>query len=357
LTTPKRGHERKRTVMEKINIYVPESVGRILNSDAALFEIFKRDGRTVNKNRFLSMLITGYYSQYVSEFHDKYDSIMKILSSVQPENRRMQMADEILKTVILPEVPARKGRNPKKLSLKPTKDTESLIIKIMTDLGDTDFISQYFCRLMMSYCDRPLNEREQIIFRNNYEMLAAACEAGKPIAFTTIWNRTVVHEVVPYKVVVGQGEMFNYLICAEKNVRTGEQEAKSYRLNRITNLNYSSKMDFITKLVKSYLDMMLRYGPQFAINSDEEICVKLTNAGEKSYNRIYYGRPTVDHIEHDGDNHYYYFKCAQDQIFLYFRRFTGDSAEIIRPVALRQQMQRFHKDALEQYLRGREDRG
>lgn len=332
--------------MDKINIYVPESVGRILNSDASLFEIFKRDGRTVNKNRFLGMLITGYYDQYVAEYQEKYDAILKIMSAVKPDGNRRQMADEILKKVILPEVPARKGKNPQKLSLKPTKDTESLIIKIMNDLGSSDYISQYFCRLFISYCERPLSDRERIIFRNNYEILTAACETAHPIAFTTIWNKEVIHEVVPYKVVVGQGEMFNYLICAERNVKTGEQETKSYRLNRITNLNYSSKMDAISGSVKAYLDMMLKYGPQYAINDNEEICVKLTDYGEKSYNRIYYGRPIIDHIEHDGPIHYYYFSCAQDQIFLYFRRFTGNSAEIMRPEKLRERMKEFHEKAL-----------
>lgn len=68
--------------MEKINIYVPDKVGWILENDASLFEIFKRDGRTVNKNRFLSMLITGFYGQYVQEYTQKYDAIKKETAGV-----------------------------------------------------------------------------------------------------------------------------------------------------------------------------------------------------------------------------------------------------------------------------------
>ena len=336
--------------MEKINIYVPDNVGRILENDASLFEIFKRDGRTVNKNRFLSMLITGFYGQYVQEYTQKYDAIKKEMAGVvKSAEKRDLLADSILKNVILPEVPTRKGKNPKRLSLKPTKDTESLIVKIMTDLGDSDYISQYFCRLLMSYCDKPLNEREQIIFRDNYELLDEACKSNRPVAFTTIWNKDVVHEVIPYRVVIGQGEMFNYLVCAEQDERNGVQVAKTFRINRITNLNRSNRMGTISDDVKRHLDMMLHYGPQFAINDDEEICVKLTDYGEKSYNRIYYGRPMGDRIEHGEDAHYYYYKCSADQVFLYFRRFTGNSAEIIRPEALRLRMRKFHADALKQY--------
>jgi len=336
--------------MEKINIYVPDNVGRILENDASLFEIFKRDGRTVNKNRFLSMLITGFYGQYVQEYTQKYDAIKTEMAGVvKSTEKRDLLAESIMKNVILPEVPTRKGKNPKRLSLKPTKDTESLIIKIMTDLGDSDYISQYFCRLLMSYCDKPLNEREQIIFRDNYELLGEACKSNRPVAFTTIWNKDVVHEVIPYRVVIGQGEMFNYLVCAEQDERSGVQVAKTFRLNRITNLNRSNRMGAISDDVKRHLDMMLYYGPQFAINDDEESCVRLTDYGEKAFSRIYYGRPCVDRVEHREDGHYYFFKGSKDQIFLYFRKFGFDDAEVIAPESLRQKMISFHRDALSVY--------
>jgi len=339
--------------MDKINIYVPINVGKIIESDASLFEILKRDGRTINKNRYLSMLIKGYYGQYVQEYTEKYDAIkVELTSSAESEVIRNQLADNIFRNVIMPEVPARKGKNPKRLSLKPTKDTESLIIKIMTDLDGSDYISQYFCRLLMSYCEKSLNEREQIIFRENYKMLDEACHRGKSVEFTTIWNRNIVHEVVPYRIAIGQDEMFNYLICAEMDNKTGIQVAKSYRLNRITNLNYSDKIPFISERVKGYLDMMLHYGPQYAINDSGESCVKLTNNGEKSYNRIYYGRPIVDHIEHRNGAHFYYFKGSKEQIFLYFRRFGYEDAIIISPSALIDKMITFHRSALKPYLDG-----
>ena len=52
--------------MEKINIYVPENIGAMIESDATMFEVYKKDGRTINKNRFLGMLIIGYYNDYVT---------------------------------------------------------------------------------------------------------------------------------------------------------------------------------------------------------------------------------------------------------------------------------------------------
>ena len=51
---------------EKINIYVPDETRLQLKNDAELFEIFKRDRRTVNLNQFLSLVLCGYYDEYCS---------------------------------------------------------------------------------------------------------------------------------------------------------------------------------------------------------------------------------------------------------------------------------------------------
>ena len=164
--TPKRGC--RRVPLEKINVYVPENIGTMLENDATMFEVYKKDGRTINKNRFLGMLITGYYGDYVTEARAAFDSIVSAIDTKKLSvKEKEQIADSILRDVVLPAVPSRKGKNPARLSLKPTKDTEALIEQIMRDLGSEDYISQYFCRMFMSYCDKPFSKREQIIFKDN----------------------------------------------------------------------------------------------------------------------------------------------------------------------------------------------
>lgn len=336
--------------MDKINVYVPENIGSMLERDASMFEVYKRDGRTINKNRFLGMLITGYFGDYVTEARSAYD---RIVSAIDTEKlsikEREQIADSILRDVVLPAVPSRKGKNPARLSLKPTKDTEALIERIMLDLGGEDYISQYFCRMFMSYCEKPFSKREQIIFKDSFETLQLACDVGKSITFKTIWNMKNIHEVIPYKVVTGPEEMFNYLLCAEVNPSTGEQEAKTYRLNRIDRINYGRSMSSIEDTVMHYLDMMLQYGPQYMINDDEESCVRLTNSGVRNFSRIYYGRPMVERVEDRDDGHYYYFKGSKDQVFFYFRRFGYEDAEVISPEPLRTKMIEFHSKACDMY--------
>ena len=61
--------------MDKINVYVPDNIGIMLENDAVMFEVYKRDGKTINKNRFLGMLVTGYYDDYVTEMRSAYEKI------------------------------------------------------------------------------------------------------------------------------------------------------------------------------------------------------------------------------------------------------------------------------------------
>ena len=179
-------------------------------------------------------------------------------------------------------------------------------------------------------------------------MLLKACDKRTPITFTTIWNPKTIHTVIPYQLSVGKEEMFNYFLCAENNNITCRQEAKSYRLNRIANINYSRAANVITEDVSIFLNRMLQYGPQYMINDDEESCVKLSDLGIRNYSRIYFGRPQVDRIEESSYGNYYYFKGSKDQVFLYFRRF-GSDATIVAPDSLKEKMADFHLKAYQKW--------
>lgn len=336
--------------LDKINIYVPNHIGTMIDNDAKMFEVFKRDGQTINRNKFLSMLILGYYNSYIEECSNVHEAIVNILNDRNVDSSKQQeIADGILKNVVLPQVPSRKGKNPAKLSLKPTKETEGLLLELICNMSIEDSVSQYLCRLLMSYCEKPLAEREKIIFKDNYDFLQSACEKNWPVAFTTIWNPGSIHEVIPYKLEYGREEMYNYLLCGEINSFTGELEAKAFRLNRVTGLVYSRKTLQMTESVNRHLKMMMQYGPQFTINDDEETCIRLTDRGKKSFNRIYYGRPQFSRIEKAGTDYLYFFNCSKDQIYLYFRRFGQDEAEIVYPESLRKKMIAFHTGALSMY--------
>ncbi len=341
---------------EKINVFIPKDIEEILKKDARSFEIFKNDGTTVNMNRFLSQLLTGYYDDYVATYSHTCEQISSILESsgFSDVPLRSSIADQLIKKVLFPETPRKKGKISNRLSLKPTASTIPILNNIENNLnGDT--MSRYLCRLFTSYTLKPLNERERIIFKSTYDFLIKACRTRQPFSFVLTWNKTVIHEVLPYCIDVSKEELHNYLLCQEfcpdkDNPDKGRYEARTYRLNRITHEQRSARSILAENDVQRHLDMMKHYGPQYPINDDEESCVRLTETGTQLYNKIYFGRPICDRTEKKMDGmYYYYFKCSKFQLYTYFRRFDKDHAIILYPESLRRQMMEAYQAALDTY--------
>ena len=305
--------------------------------------------QSINWNNFLSKLILGYYDTYTAEIQLMNDKVYALFGTrkISP-SLKQQLTDSIIKEIFLPNVPVRKGKKPVHLSLKPTSATEGMITEIIQGLKD-DYISQYFCRMLISYCQKPFSEREQVLFADHFRLLSTACQNRRPLSLSTIWNPQRIHEVVPYKLAIGREERFNYLLCGETNEETGLQEARSYRLNRLKMIRYNRHPLKLESHIISYLERMLENGPQYMINSDEEACVHMSDAGYRTYQRIYNGRPLHERVEQKKDGFYFFYRCSMDQLYLYFRKFDAGQAEVISPLSLRDRIISFHQESLLQY--------
>lgn len=336
--------------LDKINIYVPREVGDLLDSDNEMFEVFKLDGITPNRNQFLAQLVAGYYDTYARELQAKNASILEALSPfLQDRTICDQIATNILDQISLPKTSKRVGRTARHFSLKPTNKTGSLIRRIRSEIEGADYVSRYLARMLISYSEKPFSQRERIVFKDNYDMLASCCKKQQPVYFVTAGKEHIIHEVIPYMIVTGPEEMYNYLLCQAENELAHQPEARAYRLNRIRGLNRSGKTATLQDSIKQRLEVMRKQGPQYAINDDTEVCVKLTPKGRSMYNKIYFGRPAYMREENTTDGCCQYYQCSQDQLELYFRRF-GAEAEIISPVSLRNKMAEFHRSAAQVYV-------
>ena len=336
------------SISEKINIYVPPEVGAMLERDMEMFEIYKSGGQSLNWNRFLSMLIKGYYDTYVQESKALYDSILSALKTVPLNDmQRKDAADSILNNVIHPDGNKRGKKGSRHLSLKPTDSTEDLIQRI-TITGD-DYVSRYLRGLLTSYCKKPFSQRERIVFKENYEKLLQFCNNRQPVYLSTIWEDGIVHEVVPYAMAIGPEEMFNFLLCQEENPLTHNMEAKAFGLRRIKRVNASDKRTYLQPDVLDHLKIMEKTGPQYAINDDEEICVRLTERGLIAYRRIYFGKPKYCRMERHDDGYYQFYICSKEQVYLYFRKFDPEIIEIVAPESLRNRMIQFYMSGVKAY--------
>ena len=337
---------------EKVNVYVPEKTGASLKRDAELFEIFRSDGKKINLNRFLSNLIVGYYNGYKQERNTKTAEVKQIVFPYLRDKKNQDaVAEEIMENVILPEVPRRKGKNPVRLSLKPTLETDQTITEIIQATGPDQSLSQYLYRMFMSYSEKPVYERERIIFRSRVRFLEEACSDHSEITFATPNNPGLIHHVIPYELVSGPDETFNYLLCQEHSVFHQQNEAKSYRLCRINRPGYYHTSGTLEESVVQYMEKMKRIAPQFSINEEKEICVRLTPPGQRSYRMVYTGRPSPDRIEtgRDDECSLYYFSCSQEQVYRYFLRFNVGEASVMYPAELRKRIYDYYREAMKAY--------
>lgn len=333
---------------EKFKVGVPAKTYDSLNRDAEQFEIYRDNSTEINTNRFLSLLIVGYYGKYKQERSGKVSQIRELVRPwIRSPKKPDEIAEKIMEEIVLPEVPKRKGKNPERFSVTPTRETDHIISEIR---NSTSSCADYLCRMFMSYCEKPIHEREKIIFRENAEFLEEACRKKREITFFTGSHPRYFHHVIPYELVTGPDEMNNYLLCQEFIRDRQRNEAVSYRLCRIVRPDYSDKAGVLDENVVRYLEQMKKRGPQYAIREDTKSCVRLTPAGQKSYRKIYFARPTADRIEMQEDGSaLYYFSDAPDLVFRFVIRFSAGEAEVISPPDLRERVYRHFRESLSLY--------
>ena len=335
---------------EKFYVGVPEDTYTILTRDAELFEIMHEDDRGVNMNRFLMLLLQGYYKNYKRERNEKIDRIREMIGPwIKAPGKAEEVAEQIMEEIVVKPLPVRKGKNPERMSFKPTTETDQIITEIKEKEKRT--YAQYLCRMFMSYSEKPLYERERIIFRDNVEFLEKACKGKKGITLTTRKAPEKVQHVVAYSLVVDADGRNNYLLAQKRNDQ-GRFEAMTYRLCRIVRPDYDDISDPLDPDVAGYLEKMKKDGPQFSLQGETDICVRLTPAGQKSYRQIYFARPAVlrDRIEMLEDGcALYHFNASPDQVFHFVIRFNAGEAEIMYPAELRERIHEHYRKALKLY--------
>lgn len=162
---------------ERLDIYVPDEVAKLIRDDGMLFEFFKTDGVSLNQNEFLTKLICGYYSSYVEENSRYLTELQKRISLyVNEEYEQKELAQKILNEIVFPEFTSKTRKNMSCLRLKSTNELKDLFSTISYDVLGEDSISKYFRNILISYSKRTLSQRERIIFSDTYETLTEACE-------------------------------------------------------------------------------------------------------------------------------------------------------------------------------------
>ena len=331
----------------RLDIYVPDDVAKLIRDDGMLFEFFKADNVTLNQNDFLTELLCGYYTKYVDENNAYLTKLQKRISSyVHDDDAANALADTILKEIIFPEYTSKERKNISCLRLKRTKKLQEEFDAVPYEALGGESISKYFRNILISYSKKPLSKREEIIFADTYNALKEACEKNRHLDIVLSFSSGKVHHVIPYCVVTGYEDMFNYLLCEEIDQRKGSSKVMTFRINRISSLARSKGSGPVSAPAKENLDRMLHLSPQYAFNNDKQICVRMNADGNDLFRKIYHGRPSPVDVKKDGDWFRFCFNCSIAQASLYFRKFEQDTIEIVEPEELKADLTRFYQKAV-----------
>ena len=328
--------------MEKVKVYLPDSLIRLIDSDCEAFDIHKPDGK-INRNRFLNELLQHYFYSYRDKRQAQLAALQAVLHDAAPLPASVELDAAVRCLAVVSQSCADCDDPAKGISLKPTRRTEPIIQYVTSDSLGGASISSYLRDMLNSYASLPQSEREKIMFSNEYETIQGAIRKNRMISFATRRTPNIVHHVNVYAVATSKERLFNYVLCEE------EGRISSYRLSRINlPVTMPEARTFSPSDEEKFL-RMLTYGPAFAINTLEDIRVRFTDAGLRKYQAIYLNRPDPAEV---GD-HEMVFQCARDQIVRYLERLGAD-AVIVSPQDVRDEAAAYYKAAAEAYAEGAE---
>ena len=341
----------------KKNLFLPGKMLDALKRDATRFEAFAGSNGKLNMNRFLSHLIAGYYSSYTEDRRMQAAAIRDQLKEFITDTYDLNTKTAFLLDTFSPRA---KEYNTKgaleRVSYKPTTDTYAYIDEIEhpTDFSIVTSLSQYLRNMFASYLSLPIYEREKIIFKESVDIIEQAIAKGQSLRLEAISSPRNAFHVIPYKLVHTSEEMFNYLLCQSYNTQMKKITPFNMRLCRIKNPIIVPEVNVIEPEVLDLLELMVQRTPQYPIYKNEETCVLMTEKGNRTFSRIYFGRPDPVRMPEKLPNGKtkYYFNHAEDQLYFYFRRFEADEAIVLYPEALASKIKAFHENAWKTYENG-----
>ena len=225
---------------------------------------------------------------------------------------------------------------------------------LIDDCIEQDYFNEkpglYLKCIIEEYCELSLIERERIIKKDEYSLIAIAIQTGRQLQIkATVNGKNQIYLVHPYAIFPDAQNTQEYLACFThmRNESPKEKQIASFSIARLNNLTLLNKKSFISnsdrKSIKSEIE---KKSVAFLLGETKKIRVRLTSAGKKLYLSKINSRPTKDEMLSNDD--IYVFLCSEFQAYVYFFPF-GSDAEILSPDTLRKKMIEKYQSALKAY--------
>ena len=324
-------------MQEKIKVSVPLSVYELLRRDAENFLIVKPNGEP-NLNALVNTLIVNFCEEFVAAEEAARERIRAALSSV-PERYAAHALEDVMHALHETERDEGEGGRCVSLSFKPTRASEGTVLYIERVLLRNESLSSFYRRMFVDYTKRTRTVREQLIHRENYEILRQAVSRSRRVCLSSAGG--YVHEAASvYAVAPAKDELYNYVLFHSGG------ENRTVRLAKIRTVTLLPDPAEIPAESAALFSRQIECGAQYPIapTDNEPIRVRLTERGRELYRRIYLNRPTPIAIE--GDE--YIFHCSANQALYYFERF-GSEALVLTPRSLGILLRNYYHFAAKRY--------
>jgi hypothetical protein len=224
---------------------------------------------------------------------------------------------------------------------------------LLEDCDEDQYYSRpgaYMRSVIEEYCALPFIKRERIFRKEIYETIEQACREKRILKVkANYYGADQLFYVYPYKIVPDPFHTQSYLVCYSRKAEEAEKDKiiASFSMARINAPTMLIKSFHLNKQEITNIESEISsHSPAYLVGKPEQISVKLTQKGKRSYQSRLYSRP--EKIEALSSDEVYVFDCTQQQIFDYFFPF-GPEAEIIEPESLRTRFQNSLSRALENY--------
>ena len=290
-------------------------------------------------NLFINTLLVNFHEELLASEEKLQDEIKKALFSV-PESYKKKAFDEIIKVIAKRNDSTSEEKGSVVFSFKPTKSSERVISYIENFALKNESLSSFYRRMFVAYSERLKNEREKIIYKENYELLCKAIQKNVQVCITLKADDKCYENMSLFSVSSSKDELFNYVLSF------GRKTNYTFRLASIKNVYLLPDKGEIPDKYRILFERQVECGAQYPMYPSDDLLIKvqLTEKGKELFRRIYLYRPTPVSIEGD----IYTFDCSANQLLYYFERF-GEHALIISPKRIGIFMRNYYYYALKKY--------
>ncbi len=318
---------------KEITFYLDSNAHALLKDDQKRFHL------TSNESVLIKRIIINHYPRYNQE-KDKLEK--KIDEALEYETATFEPSNitwKILK--YLGENSINKVSDNKthkdKLHLRINKNDDDLDI-IVDSCPVEASLSEFLASIIYSYLDKPVHERERIVFKDVYDSINLAIRKNQQIKIKSKSNTRQKPEfktIEPKEICISREELFNYLLYKEN--KNNIEYAKSIHLYNIISVVLEPNICSFSDEINSYFKRMKINAVQFSISDNTIYKVKLTRHGKELYeNNLKYIERPIALENSDKENGVYYFDCSKMQFENYFGSFYED-IEILEPKEYREE--------------------